>query len=234
MINVRKIILKEFVRHPQPHRDIRNLLSKQLTTLSLRFSSHQRLSVFSVSSLRKVFVMITVSSLSLLGSVNTVSAITHANWQHQSSASVTRWAASAVPVGAPASTGPLVMTWTVSGGTARQFFDIVNTGAIEIIGQSFLVTNVYEKSGNAKPPTVTFEACVNGTWQPSSNTCTGSIVLMGSTTTEFFSSLATPLAIGARLSARATTSPGGSSSYTTTFNVLVSRSQVRAATVTNF
>lgn len=145
-----------------------------------------------------------------------------------------RWAASAVPIGAPASTGPLIMRWTVSGGTARQYFDIINTGTIEITSQSFLVTNVYEKSGNAKPPTVTFEACVDGAWQPSSNTCTGSIVLMGSTTTEFFSSLATPLAIGARLSARATTSPGGISSYTTTINVLVSRSQVRPRTTFNF
>lgn len=173
-------------------------------------------------------------SLNFLISIDSVLAIPHANWQHQSSASVTRWAASAVPIGAPTSTGPLVMTWTVSGGTARQYFDIVNTGAIEITGQSFFVTNIYEKSGNAKPPIVTFEACLNGFWQPSNNICTGSIVLMGSTTTEFFSSLATPLAIGARLSARATTSPGGISSYTTTINVLVSRSQVRPGTTSNF
>lgn len=184
-------------------------------------------------SIPRIFILIGIFFLSPVLSPEVASSASYAQWQQQVSVSATSWAASAVPVGAPASNGPLVMTWTVSGGSARQYFDIVNTGSIEIMGQSFLVTNVYEKSGNAKPPTVTFEACVNGSWQPSSNTCTGSIVLMGSTTTEFFSSLATPLAVGARLSARATTSPGGSSSYTTTVNVLVSRSQVRAATVTN-
>lgn len=199
----------------------------------LTLTTSQSLSVLFTFSIPKIFILIGFCFLSPMLTPEIASSASYSLWQQQVSVSATRWAASAVPAGAPPSTGPLVMTWTVSGGTARQFFDIVNTGAIEIMGQSFLVTNVYEKSGNAKPPTITFEACVNGVWNSSTNTCSGTVVLMGRTTTEFFSSLTTPLAVGARLSARATTSPGGSSSYTTTINVLVSRSQVRAAAITN-
>lgn len=161
-------------------------------------------------------------------------AATHAVRNTPVSVTTARWGASAVVQGAQAGTGPLVMNWAVSQGIAYQYFDVVNNGLIDIAGQSFSVTSVYDRSGAVKPPTVTFEACVNGVWQPSTNACTGSVVLMGSTTSTFFTSLATPLAVNSRLSARARTSPGGSSSYTTTINVLIDRTQIRQGVTTHF
>lgn len=160
-------------------------------------------------------------------------ATTHAVGSVPLSVTASRWGASAVPQGAPNGTGPLVMNWSVNQGIAYQYFDVVNSGSLAIFGQSFSVTNVNDKSGGPKPPTVTFEACVNGEWQSSTNSCSGSVVLMGSTTTTFFTSLNTPLNVNGRLSARARTSPGGSSTYTTTINVIVDRTQIRAGVTTH-
>lgn len=188
--------------------------------------------LFHIFRLQCIFIAVTTVFLTLTAAPGIT--VTHAIGQQSVSAAVTRWGASAVPSGALTGQGPLVMTWSINQGIAYQYFDIVNVGQTDVLGQSFFVTNVYEKSGNAKPPTVTFEACINGVWSSISNTCSGQVVTMGTTTTEFFSSLSTPLSVNDRLSARARTSPGGSSSYTTTINVLVSRDQIRAGVTINF
>lgn len=144
-----------------------------------------------------------------------------------------KWAANAVAQGQPATIGPLQMNWSVSQGVAYQYFDVVNTGSLALSSQSFMVTNTYDKSGNAKPPTVTFEACLNGAWLSGTNTCTGNVLTLGTTNTEFFVSVSTPLAVNQRLSVRARTSPGASSSYRTTVSIYVDRSNVRPSLSTN-
>lgn len=159
-------------------------------------------------------------------------AATRASVDRPVATATARWAAVAVPRGSGAAVGALVLTWTVSQGVAYKYFDLLNVGTLPLSGQSFEVTNVYERTGNVKPPTVTFEACLNGTWS-ASNTCSGTVEMMGSTTGQFFTTVNTPLMPSARLEVRATTAPGAISSYTTTVNVSVARVQTRSGETTN-
>lgn len=142
------------------------------------------------------------------------------------------WRAVAVPANTPPTNQPLVLNWAVSHGTAYQFFDIVNNGSIDVSSQTFHVTNVLDKNGNMKAPTVTFDACLNGTWT-AINTCSGTVQQLGSTTTEIFTTVNTYLSVGSRIHIQATTTPSGSSSYTTTVNISIDRSQVRASLTSN-
>ena len=182
---------------------------------------------------RKVcFILFIVSSL-LTFSFGIASASVTGIQSHTLLTSASQWSAVAVPQGAAPIPAPLVMSWNVNQGTAYQYFDIVNTGSLSLSGQTFAVTSVYDKGGRGKPPTVTFEGCINGTWSASTQTCSGSVINMGSTTSELFTSLSTPIHVGNRLSARAKTSPGASNSYITTVNVQISRSQIRSGTTSN-
>lgn len=174
-----------------------------------------------ISLLTTVFYVIPAEALHLSVTHNTVNVTT------------TRWAAVATAQGQPATTGPLQMNWSVNQGVAYQYFDVVNVGSVALTSQSFMVTNTYDKSGNVKPPAVTFEACTNGAWTSTTNTCSGSVLLLGTTNTEFFVSLSTPLTVNQRLSVRARTSPGASSSYMTTVSIYVGRTNLRPATLTN-
>ena len=182
---------------------------------------------------RKVFSILFIVSSLLTFSFGTASASVKSIQSRTLLTSASQWSAVAVPQGAAPVPEPLVMNWTVTQGTSYQYFDIVNTGSLLLSRQTFAITSVYDKGGRGKPPTVTFEGCINGTWSATSHTCSGSIINMGSTSSELFTSLSTPIHVGNRLSARARTSPGASNSYITTVNVQISRSQVRSGTTSN-
>ena len=142
---------------------------------------------------------------------------------------VATWSAVAVPRDADPTRRPLVLVWSIEQGTAQQYVDIVNTGTVPLGGQRFNVVSAYERSPNVRPPTITFDACLGGSWT-SAGTCTGSTVRLGSTSAASFTTVDTPLDPGARYSVRASTAPGAIATYTTTLDVVVGRAQIRRAT----
>lgn len=171
-----------------------------------------------------VIALVTIASLFIIASG--VGATSGARVHSTLRVTTAEWRAVATPQNSTPVNQALILTWSVSHGTAYQYFDIVNSGTIDVTSQTFHVTNVLDKGGNAKAPTVTFEACLNGTWV-AVNSCSGTVVALGSTTTEIFTTVNTPLPVGSRLRLQATTTPSGTSSYTTTVNISIDRSQVR-------
>jgi hypothetical protein len=174
-------------------------------------------------------VILILLTIPLLASAPTVEAEHIARSQNSVGVSSATWRAVATPRNTSPSKQALTLTWTVNQGTAHQFLDIVNVGTIAVTSQTFHMANVLDNGGNAKPPLVTFTACLNGTWT-GVDMCTGTAVQLGSTATEFFTTVNTPLDVGGRIHVQATTAPRGSSSYTTTVNISISSDQVRPST----
>lgn len=75
-------------------------------------------------------------------------------------------------------TPPLYTPLTVSGLSTKNilYFSLANLGSVSLISASFDIT---VKKGNSSP-TVTFSACIGGTWNETSDVCQG-----GTTTTLF-------------------------------------------------
>ena len=144
------------------------------------------------------------------------------------------WTAVAYGQGQTPVNSAYTITWTVNQGKARDFFAFRNTGNFAVTGFSAIVTQS-QTGNNGKPPSTAFDWCQNGTWNSSLNTCSGTIVSLGSATdvslTLNFTSL--NLAVGSELSMRATTQPNLQYTYTSTISVSVARSQIRSGIVTN-
>ena len=174
-------------------------------------------------------VILTLVAIPLLFSSPMVAAEHIARSQDSVSISSATWRVVATPENTSPSNQVLVLTWTVNQGTAHQFFDIVNVGTIAVTSQTFHMTNVLTNGGNSKPPLVTFTACLNGVWA-AVDVCTGTAVELGSTATAFFSTVNTPLDVSGRIHVLATTTPRGTSSYTTTVGISISSDQVRPGT----
>lgn len=143
-----------------------------------------------------------------------------------------RWAAVAVNQGADAGTGSYAVDWSVSKGSVYTFMDAVNTGTLPLSGQSYTFTTVATQKGNSKIPTITLDACVGGSWNPTSNTCPGRVTRMGAASSGSFTSTV-PLAVGARLSIRVLSDGPPGASFLTTISITIARTQVRAGTVSN-
>lgn len=141
------------------------------------------------------------------------------------------WSLVALPQGAVPSTGPLVINWYSIKGVPYAYVDLASTGSIPVAGGSFTVSTV-GNNGGKKNPTITLEACIGASWDASTNTCPGTTLSLGSTVAGTLSS-SFNLGAGARLSMRVTSSGNPGADYTTTISTSVSRSQARAATVTN-
>lgn len=171
-----------------------------------------------------VIALVTIASLFIIAS--SVGATTSSRMHSTLRVTTAEWRVVATPQNATPVNQALILTWSVSRGSAYQFFDIVNSGSIDVTSQTFHVSNVLDTGGNAKAPTVTFEACLNGTWV-AVNSCSGTAVALGSTTTEIFTTVNIPLPVAGRLHLQATTTPNGTNSYTTTVNISIDRSQVR-------
>jgi hypothetical protein len=137
-------------------------------------------------------------------------------------------AAGATTSGSPTTGQPFVISWpafTIGG--ASQYFKMVNTGSLNLSGQTYAATD----SGGSL--TVTLTACVGASWNTSTGNCGGSQVALdtsgGGSTTD-----STAIASGASLSVRAQTSGVISiGSFTTSVTVTTDRTDIRAATTTN-
>jgi hypothetical protein len=142
------------------------------------------------------------------------------------------WGSVFVPKGATASSGSLSVNWSLMTTTRYTMIDLVNTSSLALSGQTISVVTVRNNGGNQSLPSITFRLCRGGTWNTTSNTCSGMSVNLGSTTSGSIV-VNEPVAIGERLAIRATVSGSNGSAFTTTFSSQVTRTQVRAGTVVN-
>lgn len=142
------------------------------------------------------------------------------------------WGAAAAPQGGTSDGGGYVLLWLA--GTAAHYFDVVNTGDTTLLSTTWSVSNAVSGSTKAIPE-ITFDACRDGSWDAASATCSGTLVGIGVTKRGMLSvtSSTTASRPGTRLSIRAITSNVNfPTSYTSTINLSVNRSQARAATST--
>lgn len=153
-----------------------------------------------------------------------------ARWSSQSVGSG-GWGMVAVPQGAAATTGPLEIDWSKIKGTSHTFVDLVSVKTLATTGQTFTIQTVATSGGNIRTPTLTLDACVGAAWT-ATNTCSGTVVTLGSATNGSFSSTVA-IQPGARLSVRVSSSGSPGGKFVSTIDVSVSRSQVRAAATSN-
>jgi hypothetical protein len=141
------------------------------------------------------------------------------------------WAVAPLPQGALNGAGAHTIVWSVTSGTANDYFDLVNVGTADIAGYLLTATNVPNGTGGQVAPIVTFETCDNGTWNAVTSLCSGLPRTIGTSSTSGLTLNMPALAAGSRVSVRASTKPGGRKSTLTVIELSVSRSQVRQRTV---
>lgn len=180
---------------------------------------------------RRAAVLLAVVMIVPMSGGDRVEAVVRSNVVRTVGTTTVRWGAVATERGTPAIAQPLSLTWRVNKGTAHQYVDIVNVGGVSLTGQSFQVTNTSDKDNRTQPSTVTFEACLGGSWSTTTHVCSGRPILIGNSDSGSFTTANTPLGPGDRLELKASTSPNAASSYVTTVNVIVTRSQTAAAGV---
>lgn len=122
------------------------------------------------------------------------------------------------------------ITWSVNKGTAYSYFSFRNTGTFTVTGFQVGVTQV-QIGGSGKPQDTTFDLCSGGSWDPTTNTCSGTVVNIGSSANLILSLTGQSLISGAELSVRASTKPNLQNAFTTTLSVSVDRTQVRSGSV---
>lgn len=148
------------------------------------------------------------------------------------SASVTTataaWGAVSTPVGGTAAAGSAHSVSAAFISETTTYFDIVSLGTLPLTGQ-YLDINSSPSWGGPRNPSLTLDACVNGTWRQ--NRCSGSEVALGTTTSGEFA-INLPLEPGERFTVRLYT-PVHWGTFVSTINVSVSRAQARGPVLTN-
>jgi hypothetical protein len=114
-----------------------------------------------------------------------------------------------------------------------QYLTVSNTGSLALTGATYSMTR-----GGLIVGTATIDACVGGTWNESTNACTGgvvtSVVTSGNTPQSVSASGTYPAAVSGTVRMRVSLSAAISAVASVTLAVSVSRTtQVRAATTTN-
>jgi len=142
------------------------------------------------------------------------------------------WSVVARPVGATTTRGALAIDWSLNNTTSSAFVELVNVGTVDLAGQSFTVTTVPSTGNSKKVPSLTFEACVNGSWDIATSTCSGTITVMGSVSSGTFAS-PVGLSTGRILGIRITSSEGPGANFRSTINATVSRTQIRPGSTIN-
>ncbi len=177
-----------------------------------------------------LFIEVAVVTVAL--SVGVALAVSRGNARSIQPVDTATWGSVFVLQGASASSGSLDVDWSLMTTSRYKMIDLVNKSSLALSGQTISIVTVRNNGGNQTLPSVSFRLCRGGTWNASSNTCSGTSVNLGSTTSGSII-VNEPVAVGERLAIRATVSGSNGSEFTTTFTSQVTRSQVRAATVVN-
>ena len=86
---------------------------------------------------------------------------------------------------------------------------------------------------SGKPNDTTFYLCSNGIWNTSTNTCSGTSTLIGSSLDLVLAFSNLTFTAGSDLSVQATTKPNLKNAFTTTLSVSIDRNQIRGGVATN-
>lgn len=151
-----------------------------------------------------------------------------------SSATAGSWGVAAAAVGgAPVVGQSFTVQWVPA---TTVYFDVVNTGTVALSGTTWTGTNSKASNG-AAPPEVAFDACVGGTWNTTTGTCSGTVSRVAATSGGTFTVASTTTARtpGGRLSVRGTvvSLTNFPHTYSTALGFSVTRGQTRAATTTS-
>lgn len=168
---------------------------------------------------------VAVTALLLCTSLTTADAATSAQTGSAPRAvSSGSWGAVATTRGAvPYSTDPLALTFTALGAD-RQYFNVVNTGTLPLIGETFTAT--------ATTGSAAIEACSTA-WNESTGSCPSGIITTVTTTGVGPTSFAAPLpTAGSAIRLRARRTSVLQLNLTVTVGVSVDRTQVRMASTT--
>lgn len=177
-------------------------------------------------------LIFTLVTLILISNTTPASAGQHAQNSRSNTATSATWSVAAVGNGQLPTYQPLTLTWTVSAGTAYQYFSFNNLGTTTV--NSFLVTVSQTASvNNGLVNDVFFERCLNGTWNTATNTCSGTVILIGKATDQVFSFANAALSVNAGISMRARTPPNNRNTYVTSISTSVSRLDIRPSLVTH-
>ncbi len=141
------------------------------------------------------------------------------------------WGVVAVENGQTPTSSPFVTTWTVSGGTAYDYFDLRNIGTVTVNGVLALVNQTRVGSGPTNE--LFFERCINGSWNISSHTCSGSVTQIGKASDKSFTLSSVALAPSSAIQIRARTPVSSAYVFTTTISTYINRSDIRGGQVTN-
>jgi hypothetical protein len=152
--------------------------------------------------------------------------------RHSASVATTSgtWAALPTQLGsAPYVPSALTLTFAVAVTTPRpQYFWVVNTGTVSLTKATYTVTET-----GSLGVTATVEACVGGSWNETTDTCSGTITPVATSGAGATSSTVVPASASAqlRLRARLNAAPAVVAAVVTT-SVAVSRTDARTATTT--
>lgn len=127
---------------------------------------------------------------------------------------------------------PYILVWSVTSGTAYDYFFLRNTGSITV--QSFRVSITQVRlTGNGNSQEIFFERCIGGSWDPATNLCSGTTSLIGRASDGQLLLANLNLAVGSLLDVRARTLPNNQSTFQTTLTTQVQRSDLRSAGTSN-
>ena len=174
----------------------------------------------------------TLIALSLILSTTPSIAEVRANRTSNMSVTSGLWAVQALAANQTPTNSPYTITWAVNRGTAYSFFVFRNTGSFTVNGFEVSVTQA-QTGGSGRPPDTTFNLCSNGTWNATTNTCSGTVVTVGTSADLVLNFTGLNLANGSELSMRATTKPNLQYTFTTTLSVSVSRAKLRNSVLVN-
>jgi len=183
------------------------------------------------NSMRCVTVLL-VAMLMLFTSNNVALAKLSSRATKQQTVTTPQWGNVIVDAGASVSTNPYSFAWQEGIGLEITYVDLRNSGNISTTGTLLTVTTQDQNESRKDASSLTLSACTGGTWNQTSNACSGTVTALG-TVTNGSITLNLALAAGAISTIRVAEVQTKRAKWTSTLSVKVTRSQIRAATVTN-
>ncbi len=178
--------------------------------------------------MKRVFVALCVGLM--MSSISPVMAGGGARGIWSSNLATANWSVVAAGANQSVTNSPYLLSWSVVGGSAYNFFSLRNTGTVNVNSFSVVVSQT-RVGGTGPANAIDFELCSGGVWNLTTNTCSGVIVLVGRASDLNLNFANLQLTPNSELSMRAKTAVSGRNNFSTQLDVLVSRSAVRPGAI---
>lgn len=140
------------------------------------------------------------------------------------------WAIVAHGRNQPTTPAPYILVWTVTQGTAYDYFYLRNVGTTSVNSFHVLITQI-RLTGTTSAREIFFERCIGGSWDPLTHLCSGTILQVGRASDALLALTNVNLASNEFLDMRARTLPNNQSTFETTLSTQVTRSDARPGQV---